>query len=132
MSLKKKKENTRPQERSVTRQTHGEEHWYSLLYVFQECESSLKQKTELIGRLEAKAAEMAETIRNLESQYVFQDPQSSHEPSPAGQRSRSKSYYEPPSQREAEDPAEGEEGQKGGVGKSASMCELQSRAAHPL
>ncbi|XP_050688551.1 RUN and FYVE domain-containing protein 2-like isoform X1 [Eriocheir sinensis] len=35
----------------------------------QECESSLKQKTELIGRLEAKAAEMAETIRNLESQY---------------------------------------------------------------
>ncbi|XP_045117502.1 RUN and FYVE domain-containing protein 2-like isoform X3 [Portunus trituberculatus] len=35
----------------------------------QECESSLKQKTELIGRLEAKAGEMAETIRNLESQY---------------------------------------------------------------
>ncbi|XP_045623473.1 RUN and FYVE domain-containing protein 2 isoform X1 [Procambarus clarkii] len=35
----------------------------------QECESSLKQKTELIGRLEAKAAEMAETIRNLESKY---------------------------------------------------------------
>lgn len=116
----------------MTRQTHGEENWYSLLYVFQECESSLKQKTELIGRLEAKAAEMAETIRNLESQYVFQDPQSSHEPSPAGQRSRSKSYYEPPSQRETKEPAEGEEGQKGGVGKSASMCELQSRAAHPL
>lgn len=117
---------------SVTRQTLGEEHWYSLLYVFQECESSLKQKTELIGRLEVKAAEMAETIRNLESQYVFQDPQSSHEPSPAGQRSRSKSYYEPLSQREAEDPAEGEEGKKGGVGKSASMCELQNRMAHPL
>ncbi|XP_042860427.1 RUN and FYVE domain-containing protein 2-like isoform X1 [Penaeus japonicus] len=35
----------------------------------QECESSLKQKTELIGRLEAKAAEMAETIRNLETKY---------------------------------------------------------------
>ncbi|KAK7080993.1 RUN and FYVE domain-containing protein 1, partial [Halocaridina rubra] len=33
----------------------------------QECESSLKQKTELIGRLEAKATEMAETIRSLES-----------------------------------------------------------------
>lgn len=75
---------------------------------------------------------MAETIRNLESQYVFQDPQSSHEPSPAGQRSRSKSYYEPHSQREAEDPTEGEKGQKGGVGKSASMCELQNRMAQPL
>ncbi|XP_069952168.1 RUN and FYVE domain-containing protein 2 isoform X4 [Cherax quadricarinatus] len=35
----------------------------------QECESSLKQKTELIARLEDKAAEMAETIRNLESKY---------------------------------------------------------------
>ncbi|KAK8401959.1 hypothetical protein O3P69_001214 [Scylla paramamosain] len=98
----------------------------------QECESSLKQKTELIGRLEAKAGEMAETIRNLESQYVFQDSQSSHEPSPAGQRSRSKSYYEPLSQREAEEAAEGEEGKKGGIGKSASMCELQNRMAHPL
>ncbi|KAG7165848.1 RUN and FYVE domain-containing protein 2-like [Homarus americanus] len=93
----------------------------------QECESSLKQKTELIGRLEAKAAEMAETIRNLESQYVFQGPQSSNEPSQAGQRSRSKSYFEPSTNSEDKEQAEGE-GQKG-VGKSASMFELQKKAA---
>lgn len=104
--------------------------WYPLLCVFQECESSLKQKTELIGRLEAKAAEMAETIRNLESQYVFQGPQSSNEPSQAGQRSRSKSYIQPPTNSMGEEQADGE-GQKG-VGKSASMSELQNRAAGKL
>uniref|UniRef100_A0A2P2I1Y6 RUN and FYVE domain-containing protein 2-like n=1 Tax=Hirondellea gigas TaxID=1518452 RepID=A0A2P2I1Y6_9CRUS len=39
----------------------------------QECESSLRQKTELIGQLEEKTAEMAETIRQMETQYVSED-----------------------------------------------------------
>lgn len=97
---------------------------------FQECESSLKQKTELIGRLEAKAAEMAETIRNLEAQYVFQGPQSSNDPSQVGHRARSKSYYGSVSNNEGDEKEEGE-GHKG-VGKSLSMSELQNRATGDL
>ncbi|XP_064114780.1 protein RUFY3-like isoform X2 [Macrobrachium nipponense] len=94
----------------------------------QECESSLKQKTELIGRLEAKAAEMAETIRNLESQYVFKGTQSSCETSEPGQRTRSKSYYEPPTcSVDDKEFAEGK-GQESGVGKSASMSEIEAKA----
>ncbi|XP_068228710.1 protein RUFY3-like isoform X1 [Palaemon carinicauda] len=98
----------------------------------QECESSLKQKTELIGRLEEKAAEMAETIRNLESQYVFKGTQSSCETSEPGQRTRSKSYYEPPTRSvDDEDFAEGK-GQESGVGKSASMSEIETKALGSL
>nr|XP_053644151.1 protein RUFY3-like isoform X5 [Cherax quadricarinatus] len=93
----------------------------------QECESSLKQKTELIARLEDKAAEMAETIRNLESKYVSQGPQSSNEPSQAGQISRSKSYFEPSTNSVDKEQAEGE-GQKG-MGKSTSMFELENKPA---
>ncbi|KAG0718915.1 RUN and FYVE domain-containing protein 2 [Chionoecetes opilio] len=68
-----------------------------------ECENSLKQKTELIGGLEAKAAEMAETIRKLETQYVLPGPQSCLT-EPPGQRSRPQSYNGAPSHgpREAE------------------------------
>ncbi|XP_066954662.1 protein RUFY3-like isoform X2 [Macrobrachium rosenbergii] len=98
----------------------------------QECESSLKQKTELIGRLEAKAAEMAETIRNLESQYVFKGTQSSCETSEPGQRTRSKSYYEPPTcSVDDKEFAEGK-GQESGVGKSASMSEIEAKATGSL
>lgn len=97
----------------------------------QECESSLIQKTELIGRLETKAAEMAETIRNLESQYVFKGAQSSCETSEPGQRNRSKSYFEPHSSNAGEEGFEDGKGQAG-VGKSASMSEIQSRATSHL
>ncbi|KAK4303111.1 hypothetical protein Pmani_024855 [Petrolisthes manimaculis] len=91
----------------------------------QECESSLKEKTELIGRLEGKAAEMADTMRNLKSQYVFQGHQSPSEPP---QRARSKSYYEPPAQSE-EEQVEREGGEeKGGVGKYEE-CVIQKDAA---
>lgn len=38
---------------------------------FQECETSLKEKTELIGRMEGKAADMTDSIRKLETKYVF-------------------------------------------------------------
>lgn len=104
---------------------------------FQECESSLKQKTELIGRLEAKAAEMAETIRKLEAQYVFQSPpKSSNDRSQVGHRPRSKSYYgsvtsnDEGVEQEEQEEEEGE-GHKG-VGKSLSMSELQNRATGNL
>ncbi|KAK8733881.1 hypothetical protein OTU49_006229 [Cherax quadricarinatus] len=110
-----------------TKEKMGRKLWYPLLYVFQECESSLKQKTELIARLEDKAAEMAETIRNLESKYVSQGPQSSNEPSQAGQISRSKSYFEPSTNSVDKEQAEGE-GQKG-MGKSTSMFELENKPA---
>lgn len=36
----------------------------------QECESSLKHKTELIGKLESKNAAMADTIQKLDEKYV--------------------------------------------------------------
>lgn len=115
---------------SLRKKVSGNVFWYPLLCVFQECESSLKEKTELIGRLEGKAAEMAETMRNLKSQYVFQGHQSPSEPP---QRARSKSYYEPPAQSEEEQvEREGGGEEKGGVGKSVSMCELKNRAAEKL
>lgn len=98
----------------------------------QECESSLKQKTELIGRLEAKAAEMAETMRNLESQYVFQGTQSSCETSELGHRTRSESYFEPPASSVGEEEFVEGMGQSGVVGKSASMSEIQSEATNNL
>lgn len=75
---------------------------------------------------------MSETIRNLESQYVFKGPQSSNEPSQAVQRSRSKSYYDTSSSCLEEEETAGGEGEKGGVGKSVSMSELQSKTAEKL
>uniref|UniRef100_A0A0C9S0X9 RUFY3 protein n=1 Tax=Fopius arisanus TaxID=64838 RepID=A0A0C9S0X9_9HYME len=37
----------------------------------QECESSLKHKTELIAKLEAKTTSMSETIQKMDEKYVF-------------------------------------------------------------
>merc|ERR1712012_517945 len=36
----------------------------------QECESSLKHKSELIGRLETKTTAMTDTLQKLDNQYV--------------------------------------------------------------
>ena len=73
---------------------------------------------------------MAETIRNLESQYVFKGTLSSCETSEPGQRTRSKSYYEPPTSVGGDDGEfiEGK-GQESGVGKSMSMSEIESKTA---
>ena len=40
-------------------------------YLFQECESSLKHKTELITKLEAKTLSMTETIQKMDEKYVY-------------------------------------------------------------
>lgn len=81
---------------------------------------------------------MSETIRSLESQYVFKGPpssQPSEQEAVVVQRSRSKSYYDTSSSGlEKEEAGEGGdgEGEKGGVGKSVSMSELQNKAAGKL
>lgn len=40
-------------------------------YLFQECEGSLKHKTELITKLEAKTLSMTETIQKMDEKYVY-------------------------------------------------------------
>jgi len=40
-------------------------------YLFQECEGSLKHKTELITKLEAKTLSMSETIQKMDEKYVL-------------------------------------------------------------
>lgn len=40
-------------------------------YSFQECEGSLKHKTELITKLEAKTLSMTETIQKMDEKYVY-------------------------------------------------------------
>lgn len=37
---------------------------------FQECESSLRHKTELIAKLEAKTFSMTDTIQRMDEKYV--------------------------------------------------------------
>lgn len=39
--------------------------------LFQECEGSLKHKTELITKLEAKTLSMTETIQKMDEKYVY-------------------------------------------------------------
>lgn len=41
-----------------------------VLNVLQECESSLKHKTELIAKLESKSQAMTETLQKMDEKYV--------------------------------------------------------------
>jgi hypothetical protein len=41
---------------------------------FQECQKSVKQKSELVNRLEEKSSAFADTLRKLDDKYVRTEP----------------------------------------------------------
>lgn len=58
---------------SFSREIHETVYFAILLKqsLFQECEGSLKHKTELITKLEAKTLSMTETIQKMDEKYVY-------------------------------------------------------------